>query len=62
MLLREKWVLLMQRVPDIRIQLIGNHPQIPADEDDFLIDSILDEHLGKLSADTSRNKNYSKSF
>lgn len=55
MLLREKWTLLMQRVPDIKIQPIGMIGGVanPVEEDEFLLDSILDEHLEKLSADSN---------
>ena len=54
-LLREKWTLLMQRVPDIIIQAIGMPVLTPtAEDDEFLIDSILDEQLDKLSASGSR--------
>ena len=75
-LLREKWTLLMQRVPDIRIQPIANFYSDNAntqqsqqssgpmmtmmeEEDDFLLDSILDEHLGKMSTESSRKSNTS---
>lgn len=75
-LLREKWTLLMQRVPDIRIQPIANlyglndnantqqssiasTGPMMMEEDDFLLDSILDEQLGKLSTESSRKPPFS---